>query len=109
SREGGSPSLDSRVGESAAALPDAMKVRGLEEKYLLRKAAEPLLPAEISARRKRPYRAPIVSAFVGPDAPDYVGDLLDPAHVRTVGLFSPDAVARLVQKCEAPGAAGVGE
>jgi asparagine synthase (glutamine-hydrolysing) len=107
--EGRFPFLDYRVAEFAAALPDTMKVRGLEEKYLLRKAAEPLLPAEISARRKRPYRAPIVSAFVGPDAPAYVRELLDPEHLRSVGLFEPDAVARLVSKCEAPGGAGVGE
>ncbi len=107
--EGRFPFLDYRVAEFAAALPDTLKVRGLEEKYLLRKAAEPLVPAEISARRKRPYRAPIVSAFVGPDAPAYVRELLDPEHLRSVGLFQPEAVARLVQKCEAPGAAGVGE
>ena len=50
-----------------------------------------------------------MSAFVGPDAPDYVGELLDPEHLRSVGLFSPEAVERLVQKCETPGAAGVGE
>jgi asparagine synthase (glutamine-hydrolysing) len=107
--EGRFPFLDYRVAEFAAALPDTLKVRGLEEKYLLRKAAEPFLPAEISARRKRPYRAPIVSAFVGPQAPDYVRELLDPEHLRAVGLVRPDAVARLVAKCEAPGAAGVGE
>jgi asparagine synthase (glutamine-hydrolysing) len=107
--EGRFPFLDYRVAEFAAALPDTMKVRGLEEKYLLRKAAEPLLPAEISARRKRPYRAPIVSAFVGSEAPAYVRELLDPEHLRSVGLFEPDAVARLVSKCEAPGGAGVGE
>ena len=107
--EGRFPFLDYRVAEFAAALPDTLKVRGLEEKYLLRKAAGPLLPAEISSRRKRPYRAPIVSAFVGPDAPEYVRELLDPEHLRSVGLFSPEAVARLVAKCESPGAAGVGE
>lgn len=107
--EGRFPFLDYRVAEFAAALPDRMKVRGLEEKYLLRKVAAPLLPAEISARRKRPYRAPIVSAFVGPEAPEYVREALAPERLRAAGIFEPDAVERLVQKCEAPGAAGVGE
>ena len=50
-----------------------------------------------------------MSAFVGPRAPEYVRELLDPEHLRAVGLFSPEAVERLVQKCESPGAAGVGE
>jgi asparagine synthase (glutamine-hydrolysing) len=107
--EGRFPFLDYRVAEFAAALPDLMKVRWLEEKYLLRKVAEPLLPPEISARRKRPYRAPIVSAFVGPGAPGYVRELLDPDRLRAVGIFDPDAVERLVRKCESAGAAGVGE
>jgi asparagine synthase (glutamine-hydrolysing) len=107
--EGRFPFLDYRVAEFAAALPDRMKLRGLEEKYLLRKAAAPLLPAEISARRKRPYRAPIASAFVGPRAPEYVRETLSSARLREAGIFAPDAVERLVQKCESAGGAGVGE
>jgi asparagine synthase (glutamine-hydrolysing) len=107
--EGRFPFLDYRVAEFAAGLPDLMKVRWLEEKYLLRKVAEPLLPPEISARRKRPYRAPIVSAFVGSGAPEYVRELLDPDRLRAVGLFDAGAVERLVRKCETAGAAGVGE
>jgi len=107
--EGRFPFLDYRVAEFAAALPDRMKVRWLEEKYLLRKAAEPLLPSEIAARRKRPYRAPIASAFVGPRAPEYVRELLSPAQLREAGIFAPDAVQRLVQKCESAAPGGVGE
>ena len=75
--EGRFPFLDYRVAELAAALPGPARLRGLTEKYLLRKAVEHRLPAEIAARKKRPYRAPIVGAFVGPDAPAYVRELLD--------------------------------
>ncbi len=107
--EGRFPFLDYRVAEFAAALPDRLKVRWLEEKYLLRKVAAPLIPAEISARKKRPYRAPIASAFVGPAAPEYVRDVLSADRLRDVGLFEPDAVARLVAKCEGAGERGVGE
>jgi asparagine synthase (glutamine-hydrolysing) len=49
--EGGS--ADHRVAESAARLPDHLKLPGLREKYILRRAA-PLLPAEIVRREKRP-------------------------------------------------------
>lgn len=99
--EGRFPFLDYRVAEFAAALPDRMKVRGLQEKYLLRKAVAPLLPDEIAARRKRPYRAPIVSSFVGPRAPEYVHELLDPNRVAAAGLLDADAVSRLRAKSEA--------
>jgi asparagine synthase (glutamine-hydrolysing) len=107
--EGRFPFLDYRVAEFAAALPDTMKVRWLEEKYLLRKVAASYVPADISARRKRPYRAPIASAFVGQGAPDYVREVLSEGRLSDVGLFDPTAVARLVHKCEAAGDAGVGE
>ena len=56
---------------------------------------------EIAARKKRPYRAPIVGAFVGADAAEDVRELLDARRLLDAGLFSPDAVARLVRKCEA--------
>ncbi len=36
-------------------------------------------------------------------------ELLAPDRLRAAGIFQPEAVERLVQKCENPGAAGVGE
>ena len=99
--EGRFPFLDYRVAEFAAALPDALRLRGLNEKYLLRKSVEHRLPTEIAARKKRPYRAPIVGAFVGDDAPGYVRELLAPECLAAAGVFDPEAVARIVRKCEA--------
>ena len=99
--EGRFPFLDYRVAELAARLPDPLRLRGLNEKYLLRKAVEHRLPPEIAGRKKRPYRAPIVGAFVGPDAPAYVREFLDEARLADAGLFAPAAVTRLVRKCEA--------
>jgi asparagine synthase (glutamine-hydrolysing) len=99
--EGRFPFLDYRVAELAAGLPDQLRLRGLTEKYLLRKAVEHRLPAEVAARKKVPYRAPIVGAFVGSDAPAYVRELLDEGRLRDAGLLAPEAVSRLVRKCEA--------
>jgi asparagine synthase (glutamine-hydrolysing) len=97
--EGRFPFLDHRVAEFAARLPDRVKLPGLREKYILRRAVQPLLPAEIVRREKRPYRAPILRAFMGPGAPPYVGELLEPGRLRQAGIFSPGAVEQLVQKC----------
>jgi asparagine synthase (glutamine-hydrolysing) len=107
--EGRFPFLDYRVAEFAARLPDSERLHGLHEKRVLRTAVSPLLPPEIVNRKKQPYRAPIVQAFVGPGAPGYVGELLEPAHLDDVGLFKADAVSALVRKCAAAGEAGVGE
>ena len=97
--EGRFPFLDHRVAEFAARLPEAAKLPGLREKHLLRRAVQPLLPPEIVKREKRPYRAPILRAFMGRGAPAYVAELLEPERLRQAGIFAPSAVEQLVEKC----------
>lgn len=97
--EGRFPFLDHRVGEFAASLPDSVRLAGLKEKYLLRKAVARVLPAEVAARPKRPFRAPIHRSFFGPEAPEWVQEVLRPEAVRASGLFEPAAVERLRRKC----------
>ena len=97
------------MAEFAAALPERLRLRDLEEKHLLRRAFRGLLPAEITERPKRPYRAPILRSFFGPEAPEYVRDVLSPDRVVASGLFAPEAVARLVAKCERYVDVGLGE
>jgi asparagine synthase (glutamine-hydrolysing) len=99
--EGRFPFLDHRVVELGAALPPAMKVRGLKEKYVLRQALGGALPREIVERPKQPYRAPDSESFVQEQAPHYVEALLAPGAIARTGYFEPRAVARLVRKCRA--------
>lgn len=96
--EGRFPFLDHRVAEFAMSLPARLRLNGLDEKYLLRKAMAPLLPAETARRGKRPYRAPLLAPFLGADAPDWVAPLLQPANVRDSGFFDADKVGKLVAK-----------
>ena len=96
--EGRFPFLDHRVIEFANSLPPSMKLRGLNEKALLKRAVADLLPPEILERPKQPFRAPIRAAFAGPDAPDYVRELLDPAVVAADGMFKPQAVSWLLNR-----------
>jgi asparagine synthase (glutamine-hydrolysing) len=103
------PFLDHRVAAFAARIPDALQLRGLREKYLLRRAVAPLLPAEIVQREKRPYRAPILTALLGPGAPDYVAELTQPARLAEAGIFLPHAVGRLLAKCRRNAETLVGE
>ena len=97
--EGRFPFLDSGVVAAAARMPESHKLRVLDEKHVLKRIAKGLVPREILARPKQPYRAPDAASFFGPDAPDYVGDLLCEAALRESGLFDPGGVARLVTKC----------
>ncbi len=94
-----SPFLDYRVVEFAAALPPALKLRVLDEKHLLKRAAAGLIPPSIAARPKQPYRAPDGASFVhAGGVADYVEELLAPARLAADGVFDPPAVATLVRK-----------
>jgi len=104
--EGRFPFLDHRVVTFASRLPPHLKLRGLREKRILRRAMGPLLPPTAAARPKQPYRAPIAQAFVGGGAPDYVGDALSVAAIRHSGHFDPHAVDRLLAKARSRRLAG---
>jgi len=107
--EGRFPFLDHRIAQFAAALPDAMRLRGLRDKRILRRAMGPLLPVDIVGRPKRPYRAPALAAFVGPAAPAYVAELLEPSRLAATGVFAGRAVGLLWDKCRRSGKDGVSE
>lgn len=96
--EGRYPFLDYRVIEFCNKLPDGFKLRGFNEKYLLRKFASTLIPAEIWKRNKRPYRAPIHKSFFGTDGQAYVDELLSDSQITLSGIFNSVAVKKLVDK-----------
>ncbi|TIP76457.1 MAG: asparagine synthase, partial [Mesorhizobium sp.] len=104
--EGRFPYLDHRLVEFAAGLPPEMKLKGLVEKHILRKAARHLLPSAILERSKQPYRAPEARSFVGAGELDYVSDLLGEASIAAGGLFNAKAVANLHEKCRTQPASG---
>jgi len=62
--EGRYPFLDRRVIEFANRLHPKLKLRMLNEKWLLKKAFAYLLPEEVIKRKKQPYRAPVMASFV---------------------------------------------
>jgi len=105
--EGRFPFLDYRVVEFCNGLDPRLKMRCLQEKYLLKKAAQPWLPDLIRQRPKRPYRAPVHRSFFNHATPDYVRELLAPAALKATGLFKAGPVQQLVSKIQ--GGSGVGE
>ena len=97
--EGRFPFLDPNVVALAASLPPSHKLRGLDEKHVLKRASEGLVPPEVVRRTKQPYRAPDALAFAGEGAPEWVSDLLGERAVRDAGVFDPGQVERLARKC----------
>jgi asparagine synthase (glutamine-hydrolysing) len=105
--EGRFPFLDHRVIEFANRLPPRLKLRGLTEKYLLKRAAAPWLPESVRARVKQPYRAPDAQSFFSDGRPaPYVAELFGAAKLEAAGYFDARAAAMLLEKCRAGRAIG---
>lgn len=105
--EGRFPFLDHRVVEFCNQLPSHFKLRGLNEKYLLKRAMRDLLPEEIWQRPKRPYRAPIHRSFFPDGKPlAWVAELLSTKQIEKAGYFNPRAVDKLRQKIDRFGTLG---
>jgi asparagine synthase (glutamine-hydrolysing) len=99
--EGRFPFLDKDVIALADSLPASYKLRVLDEKHVLKRAAEAMVPARILERKKQPYRAPDALSFIGKDAPAFVGEALSEAALREANVFDPTLVAQLLGKCRA--------
>jgi asparagine synthase (glutamine-hydrolysing) len=97
------PFLDYRVVEFCNRLPASLKLRGLRDKYLLRRLGQRYLPQEVWRRPKRPYRAPIHKSFFGTSAPEYVRESLSRKAIQESGFFNPAAVEQLVRKASSGG------
>jgi asparagine synthase (glutamine-hydrolysing) len=89
------PFLDHELVEFSTQIPPSLKMNCLREKYILRRAVEPVLPHEIAWRKKRGLAAPRAAWLQGP-LPEFAEDLLSERRLRQKGFFDPPAVARLL-------------
>ena len=90
------PLLNHELVELAARMPPRLKLRGLRRKYILKRAAERLLPREVVWRKKAGFGAPIRAWLRGALRP-LVDELLSEDVVKRRGLFRPEEVRRVVE------------
>lgn len=88
------PFLDDDVINFCAGISPDYKLRGLNEKWILRQVAAKTLPAQIANRPKTMFRASLAKTFLGPDRPSWVDQLLSPESLRETGYFDPAVIAR---------------
>ena len=93
------PYLDHRIIEYMAMVPSRFKIRGLNEKYLLKKVFKDLLPSQITNRPKNPYRAPIKNSFLNNKFLD-IKALLSEKEIDEAGIFNPAKVDLLLKKAD---------
>jgi asparagine synthase (glutamine-hydrolysing) len=90
------PFLNREMIEFAARMPPELKLKGLKRKYILKKAAEKLLPHDVVWRKKAGFGAPIRSWLRGALQP-MVNDLLSAETIKRRGLFRPEEVRRIIE------------
>ena len=89
------PFLDEDLFDFCAKLHPRWKLRGLQDKFLLRTVAKKWLPKRMARRRKAMFLTPWESLCPrGDQAPTYVEELLSEASLRRAGYFDAANVAK---------------
>lgn len=88
------PFLDHPFVELMATVPGDLKIRGRQKKYLLKRALEADLPADILYRRKAGFSLPL-ARWLREDLRGLLEDHLSPAALARRGWFEPSVVAQL--------------
>ncbi len=89
------PLLDYRLAEFLATIPAELRYRNGTKKYLLRRAVEGVLPAEIIERGKQGFTVPLQNWF-SKAAGDFAYETLTSSKMRVRGIFNPEEVDRLL-------------
>lgn len=107
--EGRFPFLDHRVIEFSNRVHPKYKMKGMNEKNLLKKAMAQYLPKEIVHRHKQPYRAPDMTSMAG----DYLGEelrhFLSAKELSKTGFFDETKVGFLMKKADSGKALSIPE
>jgi asparagine synthase (glutamine-hydrolysing) len=96
--EGRYPFLDYRLIEFCASLNPDYKLKGLDEKHLLKKMAEGRIPEQILKRPKQAYRAPIQSSFIAENAPSYIEEIFSSEKITNHNIFDNKKTNDLLTK-----------
>ena len=90
------PLLDHRIVEFAWRLPATMKIRGAEQKWILRQVLYNYVPRELVDRPKMGFGAPIAGWLRG-SLKDWAEALIEPRRLLNEGYFSVAPITRTWQ------------
>lgn len=91
------PFLDKDLVEFSTRIPPELKMKGKTTKYILKKAMEKHLPAEIIYRPKTGFGAP-VRKWITQDLDEMIKTRLSKENIERWGVFDYNAVYQLIQK-----------
>lgn len=90
------PFLNHELVSLGERIPVELKIKGIRRKYVLKKAAENLLPKDVVWRKKAGFSAPIRS-WIRTGLRPMIGDLLSESTVKRRGLFDSAEVSRIIE------------
>ena len=96
--EGRFPFLDKNVIELFSKIPEDLKLKKMDEKYILKKAFSKVLPNEITSRTKYPYRAPEAQPLMNSVIRE---EFLNQDSLIENGLFDAEVTAMLAERLKA--------
>ena len=88
------PFLDHTVAEFAATLPETVKIRKNENKWILRQLLYKRLPRSLVDRPKMGFGVPLGEWMRGP-LRDWCETLLEPSRIANEGYLNPDYVSKI--------------
>ena len=90
------PFTDHRIVEFLFSTHPDLRIKGLQQKVLLKKVAARYLPRDIVHRPKAPFGAPLRAWIRGPLS-EMVGDYLSPDSLKGRGLYNTDYVWKKIE------------
>jgi asparagine synthase (glutamine-hydrolysing) len=91
------PFLDHHVVEWAFGIPSIYKMHGTEGKYVVKKAMERYLPADLLYRPKHGFNVPM-KVWMKHQLSEFIGDTLSERAIQARGIFRADKVRSLLQE-----------
>jgi asparagine synthase (glutamine-hydrolysing) len=89
------PYLDHRLVEFSSSIPENLKLRGLTDKYVLRKAMSKFLPRGIGGRKKHRFFVPIDSWIE--NNREMVSQILSEENIRKRGYFKSKYIRQMMR------------
>lgn len=97
--EGRYPFLDHRLVDLLFYMKDDFKLKGFNQKYLLKESYKNKIPASIINRPKRPYMSPDLRSFIVNGKPtENTAFFLSDELIKAYGIFDNKWVTRFLQK-----------
>jgi len=96
------PFLDIDLVEFARTIPPELKLNGFTEKYIIKRVAEDLVPAQIINREKFGFRAP-GSPYLLQQNIEWINDLLSYERIKRQGYFNENLIEQLKKQYSRPG------